>query len=71
MIPDAAQLNQVIDQLAMNIISMESEDIMALGTLLQQIEEMEKLTEGPALQPIQGFCFPFKKMIENPLSLVI
>jgi len=65
MIKNAEQLNQVIDQLAMNIISVEFEDVMALGTILKQVEEIEKITEDPTLKPIRDFCPPLKKLIEK------
>ncbi|MBI5607166.1 MAG: chemotaxis protein CheA [Deltaproteobacteria bacterium] len=67
MIQDAAQLNQEIDQLAMNVISVEPEDIMVLGSILQQLEKIEKITDPPSLKPIQGFCIPLKKGIEKLL----
>ena len=65
MIPDTTNLSQVIDQLAMNIISLEPDDVMALGTILQQVEEVEKITEDPELGAIQGFCPPLKTVIEK------
>ncbi|OGP50566.1 MAG: hypothetical protein A2Y79_06645 [Deltaproteobacteria bacterium RBG_13_43_22] len=65
MIQDAAELNQIIDQLAMNIITVELEDIMALGNILKQIEEILKITEAPAFKPIHVFCSPLKKLIEK------
>ena len=60
---DAEELNQVINQLAMNILSVETEDIMALGNILNQIEEVEKIAEAPVLKNIQDFCSPLKKLI--------
>jgi two-component system, chemotaxis family, sensor kinase CheA len=65
MIQDTTNLNQVIDQLAMNILSLEPDDVMALGTILQQVEEIERITEPPAFGAIQCFCPPLKTVIEK------
>jgi len=65
MIQDDVELNQVIDQLAMNILSVESEDVMALGNILKQIEEIGKITETTQSKDIQAFCLVLKKLIEK------
>jgi Chemotaxis protein histidine kinase and related kinases len=65
MIQNSAELSQLINQLAMNIISVEPEDVMALGNILKQIEEIEKVTEAPELKEIHVFCSPLNKLIEK------
>jgi len=65
MIPDTTNLSQAIDQLAMNIISLEPDDVMALGTILQQVEEVEKISANPELGAVQHVCLPLKTLIEK------
>ena len=59
---DATELSQIINQLAMNILSVETEDVMALGNIMKQIEEVEKIAEAPVLKNIKDFCSPLKKV---------
>jgi two-component system, chemotaxis family, sensor kinase CheA len=59
------QLNTLIDQLAMNIISMEPEDLMALGTVLKQVEELEEFCRDSSQGTISRYFPPLKKLIEK------
>lgn len=62
---EPTDLNSIIDQLAMNIIAVEPEDVMALGIILKQIEEIEQHSQDPALGEIHRFCFPLKELVEK------
>lgn len=58
-------LNQIIDQLAMILISVETDDVMALGNMLKQIEMIEKASEQPEGRGLKPFIPPLKKLIEK------
>jgi two-component system chemotaxis sensor kinase CheA len=67
MILDTTNLSQVIDQMAMNIISLDPDDIMGLGTILQQVEEIEKITDSPDWGTIKIFPSSMKALLEKML----
>lgn len=59
------EITQIIDQLALQILSLEADDVMAMGLMLTQIEEAEKAVEGTRWEPILEFFRPLKGLIEK------
>ena len=65
MMDEDVSISQIIDQLALILISVETDDVMALGNMLKQIDLIEKAAEQSEVKGLQPFGLPIKKLIEK------
>jgi len=59
------KLANAIDQLATQAIMVEADDVMALGTILEHLETIEKLTQEDEFQPAGIISRAVKKLVEK------
>lgn len=59
------ELTPIIDQLALQVLSLEADDVMAMGTMLTQIEAAEKAATGTKWEPIREWFRPLKILLEK------
>ena len=62
---EKSKLTEAIDQLALQTIMVEPEDMMVLGSILESLETIEKMSIDPPLKPIQLLGGSLKKIVEK------
>jgi two-component system chemotaxis sensor kinase CheA len=58
-------LSEIVDQLSMLAIMAEPDDVVALGSMLEKLEEVEKITCHETLQPIRLIGCSLKNLLEK------
>jgi two-component system, chemotaxis family, sensor kinase CheA len=65
MADDVAKLVEAVDQLALQVVMIEPGDLMALGSILRDIESIEKTCLDSGLKPIGTLSGAVRKLVEK------
>jgi two-component system chemotaxis sensor kinase CheA len=58
-------LSKAIEELSMQAIMVEADDVMTLGSILEKLEFVEKVSPDPELKPIEILSGAVKKLVEK------
>ena len=58
-------LEKAVDQLAVEALVVEPDDVMALGSILEQLERIDQLTQEEALKPAGALSRALRKLVEK------
>jgi two-component system chemotaxis sensor kinase CheA len=58
-------LDQTVEQLAMQTMMVEADDVMTLGSILENLETLEKLSLEDGKAPVGPLCAAVRKLVEK------
>ena len=67
MADDVAKLVEAVDQIALQMVILEPDNLMALGSLLRELETIEKINLEPDLKPVGALSEALRKLVEKAI----
>jgi two-component system chemotaxis sensor kinase CheA len=67
MADDVAKLVEAVDQIALQMVILEPDNLMALGSLLRELETIEKINLEPDLRPVGALSEAVRQLVEKAI----